>query len=89
MSGQHIPEQPLDVVAWITCRLHANGTMSIQGTIGERRLAHQMLDHAKEAITRQVPDERSLVVPNRDVEVAPPSALRELGNMAAHERGDP
>ena len=31
-----VPEQPLDVVAWVTVRLHQNGMVSTSGTIGDK-----------------------------------------------------
>lgn len=87
-SGPAVPAQPLDVVAWITVRVHANGALSVAGTIGDPRLARRMLDHARDAIVRQVPED-GIVVPNRDVDVVAPSALRELGDLPATDRGDP
>lgn len=81
-----IPPQPLDVLQWITVRLHANGTISIAGTIGDKRMAKHLLDHAKDAINSQVKD---LVIPNRDVEISPGLPVRELGMMKPNERGDP
>ena len=81
-----IPPQPLDVLQWITVRLHANGTISVAGTIGDKKMARHLLDHAKDAINSQVKD---LIIPNRDVEVAPALTTRELGTMLPHERGDP
>lgn len=82
------PPKPDDCVAWITVRLHAHGAMSIQGTIGDKKLAHQLLDHARDAITRQVPDEHALVVPNRDVAIVPASTLKEIGDIPPNQRGD-
>lgn len=86
MSAQ--PPQPLDVLMWITVRLHASGELSVGGTIGDPKKAVEMLKHAIDAITRQIP-EKGIVVPSRDVEVVPNAAMRELGDMAVHERGDP
>jgi hypothetical protein len=62
--------------------------LSVGGTIGDAVMAKRMLDHAKDAITRQVPD-AGIVVPSRDVDVVPRAGLRELGDLARHERGDP
>ena len=89
MNGPPIPPQPLDVVAWVTVRLHSDGTLSTQGTIGDKRLALHLLDQAKDAIKANVPDPGKLIIPNRDVDVSPALPVRELGMMAPHERGDP
>lgn len=62
--------------------------ISVGGTILDRRMALQILDHARDAITRQIP-ESGIVIPNRDVEVVPNAALRELGDLAPDQRGDP
>lgn len=78
---------PNDVVAWIAVRLHAHGHMSVSGTIGDPAFAKQLLEHGKDAITRQVPA-GGIVIPNRDVEVVPESYLRERGDMAPADRGD-
>jgi hypothetical protein len=88
MSGQQVPPQPDDVVAWVTVRVHAHGAVSISGTIADKRMALSLLDHAKDAITRQIPD-GGIVIPNRDVDVVPNPAFREMGDIARHERGDP
>ena len=82
------PPKPDDCVAWITVRLHAHGAVSIAGTIGEKKMAHALLDAARDAITRQVPADREIVVPNRDVEVVPSSALKEIGDIPHGQRGD-
>lgn len=83
-----VPPQPEDVVGWVTVRCHAGGTISVSGTIGDAAFAKKLLDHAKDAITRQIP-ESGLIIPNRDVTVAPNPAFRELGDLKAWERGDP
>ena len=83
-----VPPQPGDVVAWITVRCHANGTVSISGTIGDAAFAKSLLDHAKDAISRQIPA-GGIVIPNRDVDVVPSAALREMGDIPAGQRGDP
>jgi hypothetical protein len=61
--------------------------MSVSGTIGDPAFAKQLLEHGKDAITRQVPA-GGIVIPNRDVEVVPESYLRERGDMAPADRGD-
>lgn len=83
--SEFIPPQPLDVLQWVTVRLHANGTISTAGTIGDKKMALHLLAQAREAIKSQVKD---LVIPNSEVEVAP-TLGRELGTMRPSERGDP
>lgn len=78
-----------DAIAWITVRMHAPGTISVAGHVADKRFALRLLDHARDAISRQV-SESPIVVPNRDVVV--PDArfpLIDAGDMAPHERGDP
>lgn len=60
---------PQDVVAWIQINYYASGEMSIGGTIGDKRLALGMLDHARDAINNQIRPEDELVIPNKDVEI--------------------
>lgn len=84
----YVPPQPLDVVAFVTVRLHANGTLSTQGTIADKAMAIHLLEQAKDAIKRQVPDGK-IVIPNRDVDVMPSIPTKELGELAPGERGDP
>lgn len=86
MSVPPVPPQPKDVIAWVTVRLHDNGMLSTSGTIGDPTMACHLLDQAKEALRRNV---RDVVVPARDVSVAPSIPVRALGSMADHERGDP
>lgn len=83
-----VPPQPDDVVAWITIRHHAGGTVSVGGTIGDARYAKRLLDHARDAITRQVP-EHGLVIPNSDVDLSANPGLREMGDIPISQRGDP
>lgn len=80
---------PDDTIAWVTVRLHAHGQISVSGTIGDKPLAIGMLDQAKDAIRRQVPDAGQIYVPNCDVDAAPNPALREMGDLALCDRGDP
>ena len=85
-----IPPQPEDVVAWVTVRLHAAGTVSTQGTIYDKRQAMHLLEVARDAIKRQVKEPGSaIVIPNHEIDVAPSIPVREMGMMPVHERGDP
>jgi hypothetical protein len=62
----------LDGVAYILIRLYGNGAMSISGNIGDKPLALQMLDHARDTVNnRHSPACDALLVPNRDVQVVP------------------
>lgn len=88
VSRRLVPEQDPDTVAYLTIRLHAPGTISVQGHIGDKRLALQLLEHAKDAIRNQFPDDKEIIVPSRDVDVQPTIPLREMGDMLPHERGD-
>jgi len=82
--------QPLDTIAFVTVRLHANGSISTQGTIVDKPMALHLLEQARDAIKRQVPDDKykEIVVPNRDVDMAPMIPTRDLGSMLPGERGD-
>lgn len=86
-----VPPQPLDVVAWVTVRLHQSGTISTSGTVGDKKMALHLLDQAKDAIKGRVPDPTpaGLVIPGRDVAVMPSVPTRDVGDMAPGERGDP
>lgn len=88
MSGQLIPPQPDDVVQWVTVRLHADGAVSTSGTIADKKMALRLLAIATDAVKTQVKDYKPIIVPNREVEIAPSLPVREQGMMAAHERGD-
>lgn len=85
------PPQPLDVVAWVTVRLHQNGTISTSGTIGDKKMAVHLLDQARDAVKRQVPEPTpgGLIVPSRDVAVMPSVPTKDMAHIAPHERGDP
>jgi hypothetical protein len=86
--GQLVPEQPLDVVAWVTVRLHTNGMLSTQGTIGDKAMAVHLLEQGVDAV-RGMRRESLLVTPSRDVSVLPSVATRDLGDMPPHDRGEP
>ena len=62
-----------DRIAYIALSLYGNGAMSISGNIGDKRLAIQMLDHARDTLVNQQKANpyAGLLVPPRDIEVAP------------------
>jgi hypothetical protein len=63
---------PLDAIASITVTLYGDGSLSASGNVGDVRLARQMLDHARDAITAQVRNRSAsggLLLPASDVEV--------------------
>ena len=52
--------------------LYGDGSLSASGNVGDVRLARQMLDHARDAITAQVRNRSAsvgLLLPASDVEV--------------------
>lgn len=81
-----VPPQPLDVIAWVTVRLHSSGMVSTQGTIGDKPMALHLLEQAKEAISKQ---QSRLIIPGRDVDVSPSVPTRDLGDMPVGDRGEP
>lgn len=83
----HVTPKPDDTIAWLTIRLRAHGALSIEGHLGDKRLALQLLEHARDAINAQVTDS-PIVIPNRDVDVRPLIPLREVGSMPLDQRGD-
>lgn len=89
MSHNVPPPHPDNVVQWVTVRLHQDGAVSTQGTIGDKKMAIHLLDIARDAIRGQVPEEGKLFIPNRDVEVMPSLPTRDMGNIPIGERGDP
>lgn len=81
----------LDVVAQLGIKLHASGALSISGNVGDKKLALQMIDAARDAIKNQIRDQSKIVVPNRDVETDqhPAFPTLPLGDMRPEDRGDP
>lgn len=74
---------PLDCVAWIAIEYMADGTLQTSGNIGDKRMALQLLDHARDAIANQQrPEDKPIVLPNRDVEV------KQHPNYPTLPRGD-
>lgn len=70
------------IVAQITLSLHDNGAMSIEGNIGDVKVALGMIDAARAAVSRQLgrptilePHGAGLAVPNYDVPVTPNEAI--------------
>jgi hypothetical protein len=61
---------PGDLIAYIQISYYASGEMSVSGNIGDKRLALQLLDHAKDAVNNQLRPEDQLVIPNKDVVIA-------------------
>lgn len=86
--GHLVPEQPLDVVAWVTVRLHTSGMLSTQGTIGDKAMALHLLEQGADAI-RGMKQSPLIVTPSRDVAVMPSVPTRDLGDMPAGDRGEP
>jgi hypothetical protein len=89
MSGQIIPPQPLDVIQWVTIRLHADGTVSTAGTIADKKMALRLIDIARDAVKNQVQDYKAIIVPNHDVGEDPKLPVKDLGYLLEAERGDP
>lgn len=87
MQRRPVPVKEDDVLAWITVRLHTNGTISTQGTLQQPGLAEKLLRHALDAVNSAMPADR-LIIPARDVNYAPPPGLIEVGDMGFAERGD-
>jgi hypothetical protein len=88
MKTVGLPEKEESCVAWITIRMHANGEMTIAGTIADRKMALAMLDNARDAIKSQIKDRHEIVTPNRDVVVPLMPGLKEVADIPRAERGD-
>lgn len=86
-----MPTHDLNCVASITIKLHANGSLSTSGNIGDTRLALQMIDSARDAVKNQLKSRDEIVVPNRDVDAHqdPRFPTLPLGDMRPEDRGDP
>ena len=89
MSGLQVPPQPDDVVQWVTIRHHADGTISVQGTIADKRMALHLIDHGRDVLKRSVPEYKAIIVPGSEVEIAPVLPVKEMGMIPANQRGDP
>ena len=73
------------VVATIVLNMHDNGAMSIEGNVGDVRLALGMIDAAREAVANRIgrpsilePHGAGLVVPSYDVPVNPNEVVYPL-----------
>lgn len=82
-----VPAKPDDTIAWLTIRLRSHGALSVEGHIGDKAFALQLLDHARDAINSQGSDS-PILIPNRDVDVDTCLPLRDVGDMPPAERGD-
>jgi hypothetical protein len=83
-----VPPQPDDVVQWVTIRLHADGAVSTSGTIADKKMALRLLDIARDAVKTQVQEYKAIVVPNREVDIAPVLPVKDMGYIPTHQRGD-
>lgn len=83
-------EHPDDTVAYVTVRLHANGMLTTQGHVGDRKFAVALLQNAIDAIRSQVQERDRIMVPARDVDApqSPDFPVRERGDIPIVERGD-
>jgi len=74
-----------NVVATITLKLHDNGAMSIEGNVGDVKLAIGMIDAAREAVSHRLgrpsilePHGAGLPIPSCDAPVSPNEAVYPL-----------
>jgi hypothetical protein len=72
---------PLDAIANISLTLFGNGSMQIQGNILDPKLAVTMLNHALDAVKRQLERREKLIVPAVDVDVKPVLPLTQYGDV--------
>lgn len=72
---------PLDAVANISITLYGSGQMQVQGNILDPKLATTMLNHALDAVKRQLKRREQLVIPGADVEVKPILPLTQYGDV--------
>lgn len=73
------------IVAEIVLQLHDNGAMSIQGNIGDVKVALGMIDAAREAVARRLgkpsilePHGAGLIIPSCDAPVSPNEGVYPL-----------
>lgn len=71
------------VVGWVTVKLHDDGGVSVEGNVGDARLAVQLLEAARAAVASKLPggaarlvdgDGRPIEIPARDAPVTPDEA---------------
>ena len=79
-----------DLVAFVSLKMYADGSMSIDGHIGDPESALRMVDHARDQLRTAVDkSKRQIVVPARDVDVKLPATVtRAYGDMPREDRGD-
>jgi hypothetical protein len=70
----------LDRIAYIALSLYGDGAMSVSGNIGDKKLALQMLDAARDALVNQqkLNPYSGLLVPSSDVGVTPDPLYPQL-----------
>lgn len=78
---------PLDAIANISITLFGSGQMQIQGNIGDPKLATTMLNHALDAVRRQLQNREKLVIPGVDVDVDPILPLQQYGDVRPDWQG--
>jgi hypothetical protein len=83
-----VPAQPLDVVAWVTVRLHASGTISTLGTIADKKMAMHLLAQATDAVSG-LREYGAVIIPGSEVSIAPVLPVKEMGDLRADQRGTP
>ena len=74
---------PLDAVAYVHVNLFGDGSMSISGNIGDKKLSLDMLRHALDTLktSRQYAEKGGVMVPYQDVEVEPVIRLTSYGDV--------
>lgn len=90
ISRTIVPPQDPDTVAYITVRMMSSGALRIDGHILDKRMALQLIDHAREVIASRPDPAQPVMVPSRDIDVRPSDyiPLTAYGDMLPHERGD-
>jgi hypothetical protein len=78
---------PLDAIANISITLYGSGQMQIQGNILDPKLATTMLNHALDAVKRQLQRREKLVLPDVDVDVNPILPLTPYGDAPKDWQG--
>lgn len=68
-AGMPTPQDDMDIVAYLRINLRRNSAMSIEGHLGDKRFVLALLDNARDAIERQIPENDKFVVPGNEVSV--------------------